>query len=62
MNDGGLFLDRWGNEALSHGWTVGDLFGLDPTSPMARYGQMGLVLLKLTPTDARLDDGLVFRR
>lgn len=45
LNDGGVFLDRWGSEAVSLGWKVGDLFGLDPAVPLARYDRMGLVWL-----------------
>jgi hypothetical protein len=45
INDGGAFLDRWGNEAAALGWTVTDVFGVDPTAPAARFDRMGLVPL-----------------
>lgn len=69
IDDGGLFLDRWGAEALEFGWTVRDVFGLDHGKPLARLDRMGLVwLLKgrqvvaLTDRAARLSDDLTAYR
>jgi hypothetical protein len=69
INDAGLFLDAWGKQAERLGWTVDDLFGLHPRTPMARYDQMGMLwLLKgehvvaLTATEARLSGALTYRR
>ena len=45
INDGGVFLDLWGNEASALGWTVADVFGVDPTVPAARFDRMGLIPL-----------------
>jgi hypothetical protein len=28
LDDGGLFLDRWGSSAADSGWTAGDLFDI----------------------------------
>jgi hypothetical protein len=69
INDGGVFLDRWGDEALRRGWQPSDLFGLDPVMPMARYDRMGLLWLlhgqtvsALRATEAALSGGHVYRR
>jgi hypothetical protein len=45
IDDGGLFLDRWGNEAAAIGWNVADVFGVDPTTPAARFDRMGILSL-----------------
>jgi hypothetical protein len=45
IDDGGVFLDRWSGEAVGLGWTVADVFGVDPTAPAARFDRMGLVPL-----------------
>jgi hypothetical protein len=42
-NDAAEFLDRWGREAKRLGWTVPDLFGADPSRPVARYDRTGLL-------------------
>ncbi|WP_146140354.1 hypothetical protein [Alsobacter soli] len=69
MQDGGLFLDRWGVTADALGWEVADVFGLDPVAPLARYDAMGLIWLLAGATVRLLDErsatlstGLVFRR
>ncbi len=69
INDGGVFLDRWGDEALRLGWQSSDLFGLDPVAPMARYDRMGLLWLlhgqtvsALRTTEAALSGGHAYRR
>jgi hypothetical protein len=41
----GIFLDRWATEAIRHGWTTLDLFGVDAGAPTARFDCMGLVML-----------------
>jgi hypothetical protein len=68
--DAQRFVAAWGSQALALGWTVDDLFGLDPVAPLARYDRMGLCwLLKgrerviaLTATQARLSNGLSFTK
>ena len=45
IDDGGVFLDQWGNEAAALGWNVADVFGVDPTVPDARFDRMGLLPL-----------------
>ena len=45
IDDGGLFLDQWANKAAALGWTVVDVFGLNPANPSVRYDGMGLVPL-----------------
>ena len=45
IDDSGVFLDRWSGEAVGLGWTVADVFGVDPTAPAARFDRMGLVPL-----------------
>jgi hypothetical protein len=69
INDAGIFLDRWGQEAARHCWRSDELFGLHPTAPMARYDRMGLLWMlrgqsvtELTDKLARLSDGLAYRR
>jgi hypothetical protein len=69
VNDAGLFLDAWGEEAMRLGWSVDELFGLDPVMPMGRYDRMGLLwtlkgqqVVALTATEARLSDGLAYYR
>lgn len=69
INDGGMFLDQWGVDAVGLRWSVSDLFGLDPIAPMARYDRMGLVWLlkgqkvtELGAEFARLSGGLRFAR
>ena len=41
----GIFLDRWGAEAIACGWSDFDVFGCHPDRPTARFDCMGLVLL-----------------
>lgn len=43
INDGGVFLDQWGEQALALGWRAVDVFGLSKTGPSARFDGMGLV-------------------
>jgi hypothetical protein len=69
VDDAGRFLDRWSGEAERLGWTAGDLFGLDPVKPMARYDNMGMVwmlkgeiVIALIATEARLSGGLTYYR
>jgi hypothetical protein len=69
INDAGLFLDSFGQEATQLGWTADELFGLHPTTPVARYGMMGLIWMlrgervtELTAKLARISDGLAFYR
>lgn len=69
VNDSGVFLDQWGDEARRLGWQSSDLFGLDPVAPMARYDRMGLLWLLhgqtvsgLRSTEAALSGGHVYRR
>ena len=69
VNDASLFLDAWGAKAIRLGWSVADLFGLDPVMPMARYDRMGLLwilknerVIALTATEARLAGGLTYYR
>jgi len=45
IDDGFRFLDRWGTNAASLGWTALDVFGVHPSAPAARYDVMGLVPL-----------------
>lgn len=45
IDDGGQFLDRWGNEAARLGWSAVDVFGVDPAAPSTTYEAMGLVPL-----------------
>ena len=69
VDDAGLFLDLWGSEAERLGWISANLFGLDPSKPMARYDNMGLLwmlkgehVVALTSTEARLSGGLAYYR
>lgn len=44
--DGALmFADRWAGKAHSLGWTVDELFGLDPVAPASRLDHRGLAFL-----------------
>lgn len=43
INDAGVFLDNWANEAAACGWSVSDVFGVDAAAPAARFDRMGLV-------------------
>jgi hypothetical protein len=68
-NDVRVFLDAWGVQAARLGWTVDDLFGLDPGAPMSRYDRMGLLwmlkgyrVVALTSSEARLNRGLAYYR
>jgi hypothetical protein len=53
VEDGRWFLTQWGEQAAAFGWTVRDLFGLNPipARPMpnyrrlSRYDQTGLIWL-----------------
>ena len=69
VNDAGKFLDQSAREAERLGWRAGELFGLHPDAPMARYDRMGLLwilkdeqVVSLTATGARLSGGLTFHR
>ncbi len=68
-SDADRFVRNWGREAVELGWTAGDLFGLHPIAPLARYDAMGLVWLlrgkrvrALSATEAVLDNDLRVRR
>ena len=41
----GMFLDRWGAEAIRCGWSDLDVFGCHQNAPTARFDCMGLILL-----------------
>ena len=41
----GIFLDRWGAEAIRCGWSDLDVFGCHSDAPDRRFDCMGLVLL-----------------
>jgi hypothetical protein len=45
IDDGGRFLDAWGELAAGLSWKVTDVFGIDPHAPRNRYDAMGLVFL-----------------
>jgi hypothetical protein len=45
LEDGGVFLNRWGAEAARRGWSAEDVFGVHPVAPGARYDTAGLVVL-----------------
>jgi hypothetical protein len=69
IRDAVEFLDEWGEAAVSLGWSVDDLFGLDPVAPLARYDNMGMLwLLKgerviaLTSTEARFASLTFYRK
>jgi len=62
VNDGGLFLDRWGRQAAGLGWRALDVFGVNPAAPESRYDGMGLVpllqgrpIIAITADTARID-------
>ena len=41
VNSASRFLDQWGAKAAAHGWTAGELFGLDPNAPLNRRDRRG---------------------
>jgi hypothetical protein len=43
ITDAEDFLVVWGEQAAALGWTVDDLFGLDPIAPLRRHDAMGLL-------------------
>jgi hypothetical protein len=45
IDDGGRFLDMWGNQAAALGWRVEDVFGVDGVEPETGYGAIGLVAM-----------------
>ena len=45
LDPAGIFIDRWGIEAIRLGWTDLDVFGVDPGAPAARFDAMGLAML-----------------
>jgi hypothetical protein len=45
IQDSLRFINQWGDEAASLGWTDIDLFGVHPSAPAYRFDCMGLVLL-----------------
>jgi hypothetical protein len=45
INDGGRFLDDWGDEAERRGWPASELFDMDANAPLPRYGRTGLCWL-----------------
>ena len=59
LDDGGRFLDRWGNEAAEWGWTPGDIFdlstGLVWRLAGRRVGALGL-------DEMHLSDGRIITR
>lgn len=64
VNDGGVFLDRWGKQAAVLGWQALDVFGVHPTMPETIYCCMGLVWLlagrpvcAITAETARIECG-----
>jgi hypothetical protein len=64
INDGGLFLDRWGNMAVQWDWTAADLF-----DPWREGGQGGLVwqlngeeVEALSKDQARTEGGRTIKR
>jgi hypothetical protein len=69
LNDAGLFLDKWGNDASRLGWLPPNinLFGVDKNAPLARYDNMGLCWLlqgrfvtAIDENGATLSNGLKF--
>jgi hypothetical protein len=69
VEDSRRFLNAWGKQAANLGWSITDLFALDPTKPMERYDRQGLLwMLKgeevtaLSSTEARLSGGLAYYR
>ena len=44
-DEAGMFVDRWGAEAIRLGWTVHDVFGAHDGAPTQRRDCMGLVVL-----------------
>jgi hypothetical protein len=45
INSAARFADEWGRKALELGWTLEDLFGLNPANPGARYDGKGLAFV-----------------
>jgi hypothetical protein len=43
------FEERWGKIAESAGWSLLQLYGLDPDAPRARVGRMGAAFLACMP-------------
>jgi hypothetical protein len=69
VEDSRRFLNAWGKQAAKLGWSITDLFALDPAKPMERYDRQGLLwMLKgeevtaLSSTGARLSGGLAYYR
>lgn len=67
--DARQFLHSWGERAYVEGWKPGDLFGLHPTAPLARYDHMGLLwilrgieIIELDALKARLANGQAYYR
>jgi len=44
INDGGIFIDRWAEEAERLGWTAEEVFGVGRDAPDARHDLKGLLL------------------
>jgi hypothetical protein len=59
LDDGGLFLDAWGNDAADMRWTPGELF--DVTAGLV-FRLAGAVVEALGPDHMRLDDGRTLNR
>jgi len=64
VDDGGLFLDRWGRNAAQLGWKAIDVFGVHAAASTHRYDSQGLVTLlagrdviAITADIARIDCG-----
>jgi hypothetical protein len=45
VDGAGRFMDRWAVKATACGWTVLDVFGVDPDRPDRRFDCMGLLML-----------------
>jgi hypothetical protein len=69
VDDGGLFLDRWGRQAAGLGWRAVDVFGVNLAAPERRYDGMGLVpllagraVIAITADSARIEKGGTYYR
>jgi hypothetical protein len=69
VEDSRHFLNAWGKQAANLGWSITDLFALDPAKPMERYDRQGLLWMvkgeevtALSSTEARLSGGLAYYR
>jgi hypothetical protein len=69
LDDAAVFLGVWEAQAQALGWRAGELFGLHPCAPLARYDRMGLLWLlqgkrvvDLSAAAAGLSNGVTYRR